>query len=565
MPVVNVKLSAIKNSFSHVTIDKIIQELPYLGLDIEGRDENAGIIRLEFNPNRPDFSSENGIIRGLRGLFETEIGLPQINNIKPTQYVVQVDEAMRDVRPFIYSFAAKRSNPLTNDEIMQLISMQEDLHNGLGRKRRKASIGIHNLDVLTFPLRYILSDKHKKFQPLDSELPLSIEDVLLQTQTGRTYSYILEGMEMVPLLIDSQNHVVSLPPIVNSSYTRVDTSTSNLLVEVTATNAKYAKQMISILAYELNDMEFSLLSIVTDSPYQGKLLSPDLTPIIMDAKIASINDLLGTNLSPQDIIKCLEKCRCNGSVKDAESIVCTAPSYRGDLFGPQDLCEEVLLGYGIRNLLPDYPYTKLVGEKNVHSKAFEKLRQVMIGLGFIEIVNPSILSETLFKMSLADLDLAADDSILINSIENNNLEMLRMRLYPSMVNTLSVNIHEKYPQKLFEIGKVFKQDGSGVTEGWSLVAAIAHDFTDFSEIKSTLESVMKFCFDIDIQTSATTKPFLLKGHSALVSLKNSPIGCIGEVHPQVLENFSMRTLVSIFEIDLSSAFELLDLYQRRFL
>jgi phenylalanyl-tRNA synthetase beta chain len=285
----------------------------------------------------------------------------------------------------------------------------------------------------------------------------------------------------------------------------------------------------------------------------------------MDAKIASINNLLGTDLSPQDVIKCLEKCRCNASVKDAEYITCIAPSYRGDLFGPQDLCEEVLLGYGIRNLLPEYPATRLVGGKNTYSVAFDKLRQVMIGLGFVEIVNTSMLSETLSKLSLADMDPTIDNSIWISNTENTNLEMLRKTLYPSMINTLSVNIHEKYPQKLFEIGKVFKQEGLEIKEKWSIVASIAHDFTDFSEIKSTLESVMKYCFNAIIQTSAHNSPFLLNGHSALVSLKNSPIGCIGEVHPQVLENFSMRTLVSVFEIDLSSTFELLDLYKKKFL
>lgn len=565
MPVVNVKLSTIENSFSHISLDKIIQELPYLGLDIEGIDENSGIIKLEFNPNRPDFSSENGIIRGLKGLFETELGLPSINSIKPSPYAIYVEDALLDVRPYIYSFAAKRDSPLTSDEILQLISMQEDLHNGLGRKRRKSSIGIHNLDVLAFPLRYILSDKCKKFQPLDSDHHLSIEEILLKTPIGRTYSYILEGRELVPLLIDSQNTIISLPPIVNSSYTKVDTITSNLFIEVTATNSRYAKQMISILAYELNDMKFDLLSISTISPYEGKSMSPDLTPIVVDSKIQTINDLLGIDLSPQDIIKCIEKSRCNGYFKDGESIVCNAPSYRGDLFGSQDLCEEVLLGYGVGNLLPDYPDTKLVGDKHIHSKAFEKLRQVMIGLGFVEIINNSMLSEHLSKLSLADLDHTQDDSIWISQTENTNPEILRKSLYPSMVNTLSINIHEKYPQRLFEIGKVFRKEGTEIKEKWSLVASVAHDSSDFSEMKSTLESFMKYCFNAVIQTSVETKPFLLRGHSALVSLRNSPIGYVGEVHPQVLENFSMRTLVSIFEIDLSHIFELLNLYKSKLL
>lgn len=562
MPVVNVKLGVIAKAFPHLSLDKIMDELPYLGLDIEGIDRHAGIVKIEFNPNRPDFSSQNGIIRGLKGIFGTDMGVPTINSLKHSEYTIYVDEGMQKVRPFILSFAAKRPEPLTGDEIQQLIMMQEDLHNGLGRKRRKSSIGIHNLDALNFPLRYSLSDRNRKFRSLDSDEDLSINDIFINTETGKNYSDILNNEEFVPLLVDSQNTVVSLPPIVNGSYTKVDTKSSELLIEVTATNVKYAKQMISILAYELNDMKFDLEIVSTISPYHSKLVSPDLTPVVIEAKVSFINKILGLDLSPQAIITCLEKSRCSGTLDNSENIICTAPSYRGDLFGSQDLCEEVIIGYGVQNLAPTYPVTNLVGEKDRYSKTFDKLRQVMIGFGFIEILNTSIVGEDVVESSLFNSD-SQGDLIWVSDSEISNRSTLRKTLYPSMINTLSTNIHEKYPQKLFEIGKVFNQEGPEIIEKWSLVASIAHNSTEFSEIKSTLESLMKFCFDSKIQTRMTNKSFLLNGHSALVSVNSSAVGYVGEVHPQVLENFSMRTLVSIFEIDLSNIIELLEVYKHK--
>lgn len=559
MPVVNVKKSSIEKSFSHLSLKKIIEDLPYLGLDIEGIDEKLGIIRLEFNPNRPDFSSENGIIRGMKGLFELELGIPVIKNLSRSHFAINVNKELFDARPFIYSLAAKRSYPLTNDEIAQLVSMQEDLHNGLGRKRKRSSIGIHDLESLTFPLNYILSDLERKFTPLDSSQELTIDTILNNTEMGRKYSYLLEGNKRVPLLIDSQNVVVSLPPIINGAHTKVNTDTHNLFVEVTATNSKYAKEMLSILSYELNDLKFDLFSVTTHSPFEGEVVSPDLTPVVIEADAQFINKLVGVDLSTEEIIKCLEKSRCNGSLKGPDTIICTAPSYRGDLFGPQDLCEEVLIGLGIRNFSPQYPSTKLVGKKNNFSKVFDKIRDVMMGLGFVEILNTSIISEHMIKSSLVDTGLSKDNYIWLQDTENTQVETLRPSLISSMINTLSVNIHEKYPQFLFEIGKTFKQERSEIVEGWSLCASIAHDTTDFSEIKSNLESLMKYCFDISIQTPIASKPFLLNGHSAFVLANDTFTGYVGEIHPQVLENFNMRTLVSAFEIDLTKLMEILNL------
>jgi phenylalanyl-tRNA synthetase beta chain len=133
-----------------------------------------------------------------------------------------------------------------------------------------------------------------------------------------------------------------------------------------------------------------------------------------------------------------------------------------------------------------------------------------------------------------------------------------------MINTLSANIHEKYPQKLFEIGKIFKTKANSVQESWSLCVSIAHDNADYSEIKSNLESVFKYSFNISVSTPRIQTPFYLDGHSAQIMLNSQHIGHIGEVHPQVLENFNMKSLVSMFEIDMSNVIHVLRLNERHF-
>ncbi|MFL6480908.1 MAG: phenylalanine--tRNA ligase subunit beta, partial [Nitrososphaera sp.] len=146
MPVVTIKIKRLKKLISDIRVDTALEMLPFIGLDIEGVDKET--IRVEYNPNRPDLSSDIGIARALRGLLEIETGLPKFKLAGKSGIAIRVQGSMCKVRPYIVAFAAN-DGMLQDETLKQLISMQEDLHNGIGRKRRKASIGIHNLDVIT--------------------------------------------------------------------------------------------------------------------------------------------------------------------------------------------------------------------------------------------------------------------------------------------------------------------------------------------------------------------------------------------------------------------------------
>lgn len=559
MPVVNVQLSLLSSIFTKTNLDEIIEKLPYLGLDIEGIDKKNDVVRIEFNPNRPDFSSENGIIRALNGILDIETGLPQVKQIEKSTDLIQVDKGLNGIRPVIYGVIAKRIQPLSNQELLQLISMQEDLHNGLGRKRKKSSIGIHNYDALAFPLFYTSVTRQTSFIPLDGLSASTIDNILKDSEVGRKYSHIIDKFDDVPILLDSDNNVVSFPPIINGSVTKVDLATRNLFIEVTSTNLKSAKEIMAIFSYELSDLGFDLYSVGIDSPFEGHIISPDLKPNRIELEFDYINKILGLDLSSLDIINCLKKSRCEGIDKENGILECIIPSYRVDLFHPIDICEEVVIGYGVFRLIPDFPSKYFAGKRNNLSVIFEDLRDVLVGLEFLEIINPNILSINVVDRVFLELAATNTDLISLDNSKNSDFETMRPSLIPSLINTLSVNIHEKYPQKLFEIGKTFKPSDHLINENWSLCVAIAHNTTDYTEIKSVLESLMSFCFNKKVTTPKFASEYFLPGHSARIILNEIDIGQIGEVHPQVLENFNLRTLVTTFELNLSMVIEILDL------
>src|SRR6476660_3382076 len=193
MPVVNFSLKRLNTFFPGLTIEQVMTSLPYIDVDIEGLDDET--LRIEYNPNRPDFSSEYGIARALRGLLEIETGIPNYVLYNTNKYSIITDTSVAQVRPHILSLVAigeDRGNCNTN--LRQIIAMQEDLHNGLGRHRINASIGIHDLDRIKFPLTYTTTNDNFSFIPLDEDMSCTIKEIINNTQNGRQYGYILKNL-----------------------------------------------------------------------------------------------------------------------------------------------------------------------------------------------------------------------------------------------------------------------------------------------------------------------------------------------------------------------------------
>ena len=131
MPVVALNLNRIKKLISGKTTRKqIVEILPFLGLDIEHQDGDK--ITIEYSPNRPDYSTEFGISLGLQGLLGIKKGIQKTTIKKKGQLAIKVDSSLTKIRPYVTGILAKNGT-LDNDDIQQLMWMQEDLHNGIGR------------------------------------------------------------------------------------------------------------------------------------------------------------------------------------------------------------------------------------------------------------------------------------------------------------------------------------------------------------------------------------------------------------------------------------------------
>ena len=544
MPVLTINLTRFNRLISgKYTISDLVEKLPWLGLDIE--DVGPDYIRVEYTPNRPDLGSPIGIIRAFKGLYEDEVGCPKYKVID-TPLEVYVDKNVEDVRPYLVS-AVVTGIRMDEETLVEIIDLQEDLHHGLGRDRRVVSIGIHNYDVIKFPVKYTTVNRDFRFIPLGEYREMSIKEILEEHPTGVKYAHLVSEFTKYPILIDNEGHVLSFPPIINAEYTRVTENTRNLFLDITSTDIERSIQVLNVLVTTLADYGGIIESVKVIYP-DKTIITPKLEPKIITYSKGEfkdyINNMLGLRLSINEILESLRRCRMDAEVSN-DYIVIKVPPYRVDILHMIDFAEEVAIGLGFWNIKPQLPKTYSVGTPLMRYTRVREIIDIMVGLGFIEVMN-FILTNP--EEQFDKMNIPRSDVIEVEAPKSMMHRALRKWILPQLLKNLFTSKKETYPQKIFEVGEVFPL--TDVEESIHLAAAIAHSRASYSEIKGVLDYLAKV-LDLKLTIKPTIHSSFIKGRVASILLNEKEIGVIGEIAPEVLEKFDLEVPVAAMEIDLT--------------
>lgn len=529
-----------------LTVEDMAKWLPWLGFDIE--EVGADYVKVEFNPNRVDFCSYAGVARAFHGLMKWETGLPKYE-VKDGKTVLKITRVVLKVRPYMLA-AIVRNIQLDDEAIVELMEMQEDLHWGIGRNRKKASIGIHNLDVVNPPFTFTAVDPDRvSFVPLDKTEMMSLREILEKHEKGIAYKHLVDWAPKYPLLIDRDGKVLSMPPIINGELTRLTGQTRNLFLDVTGTDYVAVEKSLNILATALADMGGTIEKVRVKSP-DRTVFSPDLTPHKKKLRVNYANQLLGLKLSENAVIECLEKCRLDAKSVQSGIVEVAIPAYRIDVLHEVDLVEEVAIGYGYYRLKPTLPKSVTIGEQHSAHKTANLVRQIMVGLGFTEVMNFTLINEAIHY---GKMRIKSDTIIKLANPVSAEYSILRECLLSSLMKNLMDNKHESFPQRLFEVSDVGKTNQKIETrcERRLHVAGVSsHSTANFTEIKSYVEALLHNFGLKHWEIKQSSHPSFLEGRTAAVYLKRKQMGVLGEIHPEVLNNFELENPTGALEIDI---------------
>ncbi|MFX1526923.1 MAG: phenylalanine--tRNA ligase subunit beta [Promethearchaeota archaeon] len=559
MPTIELKIERLERLVGkQLDLKNLEYDLQWISLDVEGLDEQEGKIKVEYNPNRPDFSSPEGIARTLKGYYELELGLPKFE-ITRGNIILNVDPSVKKVRPYIVC-GVIRNIDLDEDEVATLMNIQEQLHWAVGRDRKKVAIGVHDLDKVVPPYRYTaVKPDSVSFEPLHGDgYPMNLEEILLLHEKGIEYAHILEGKDVYPVIFDKNNEVLSFPPVINGVLTTVTDETKNLFLDLTGTDFKAINLALNILSTTLADMGATVESVKVNYEGEQEIITPNLEPTKWEVNIDYINSVIGLKLSPTKMIKSFQKVRMDAlQSKKKGYLDVFVPAYRGDIIHPIDFTEECAMGYGYFKL----PLTIReggIGKYHPIQDFANKIRRIMIGAGYLEVLN-FLLASSEKQFIFMNQEIAEREITQIENPVSKEYNTLRTRILPKLMETLLFNRSEEKPIRIFEVGDVILLEPkaeTGAKREIHLAITTYHEDADFTEIRSTLDYLMTTLgHDSDYEVKPGDNTSYIKGRYGDIYLNGVKIGEVGEIHPEVLSNFKLEFPVAALELELKHFFD----------
>ncbi|MHA1682606.1 MAG: phenylalanine--tRNA ligase subunit beta [Promethearchaeota archaeon] len=548
MPAIELSLNRLSKLVGkECTVDDMELDLQWIGLDLD--DVSEDIIKVEYNPNRPDFSSPEGIARALRGYYNIETGLP-VYELADSNYHVNVDPRVGEVRPYIVTAIVKNVQ-LDEEEVATLMNVQEDLHWAIGRGRKKVAIGVHDLDTIEPPFRYTAVEPDSmKFEPL--QMPgyeLTPAEILTDHPKGVEFAHILKDASVYPMIFDKNDNVISFPPIINGTLTMVTDDTKNLFIDMTGTNFKAVNFALNVLCTMLSDMGCKVETCTNHYEDKG-VVSPNFEPAKWTVEERYINSYLGLDLSTDEIIKAFNKVRFGATPSKKKGYVdVLVPPYRGDLLHPVDFTEEVAMGYGYSNLPTTLVLSLSGGQYHPIMEKQNAVRKLMIGLGFQEVVN-FVLSNK--EKSFGATRRSWKGGIVITNPVSKQFDTTRQDLVSGLIQNLQDNKHQAIPINIFEVGDCIILDSkaeTGARRDVHLACVMYDSSSEYTKIRSVLDSFMEM-YGVTFTAKAASNPFGMDGRTADIYVKNKRIGTIGEIHPEILVNFDLEFPATFLELNL---------------
>ncbi len=521
------------------------------------------VIRMELLAVRPDMFDPGGLARTLRGYLSQHLGAPryELGGVAASVKVAPEMATPACPRPAI-ACAVVHDVVLDDDFIKELMNLQENLHWALGRDRKHASIGVYDLAATngkSFRYRPIGRDGLRfvplGYDPADPAAAITPQQVLEEHPKGVEFARLLEGFEAYPLLEDSDGVVLSMPPIINSEQTRVTDATTSFFIDVTGTNRRIVSRCLNVLVTSLMELQPSIGLHQVEIRYgDERVLTPDFAPQVMELSVSATAGWTGIPMDAEALVGLLARMGHELEILDDDTVRVSAPAYRNDLMNPVDLMEDAAIAFGYHNIVPTLVPNMTVGGERPIEGLSGTVRSCITGLGWAEVMTLVLTSE---EKSFDALQRPRHERYvsLAHPISRDQT-MLRTSLAAGLLETLTVNGHNEYPQRIFEVGETteLSDTQTGASERRAVGGVAIGERMGVTEVRAVAEATLRE-LGWGIRTVGAELGTYLPGRAARIfavqGAREIEVGELGELHPAVLEAFRLKHPAAMFEIDLT--------------
>ncbi len=525
-------------------------------------------VEFEITSNRPDCFSLLGIAREAAAILGTEFNYPEVSYTEVEGDInnhASVEVLAEDLCP---RFVAK---VLVDVDIKPSPRWMQD---------KLRSAGIRPINNLVDITNFVMVEMGQPMHAYDLEelkngkiiVRRAVQDEVMMTLDGEE-----RKLDDTMLVIAGEDEVIGVAGVMGGEGSKVKDNTNMIILEaasfspvsVRKTSKKIGLRTDASTKFEKNlDPNNTLLAMeracqLAEMIGAGKVLAGTIdidagirTPNTVTYDPERINRLLGTEIAEADMVayfKALEL-----EVDEANRTV-VAPTFRPDIEREADLAEEVARLYGY-DILPISlaTGTPTVGKKNFHQKMEDLTDKIMEDCSMCEAMTYSFESPKAFdKLELPE-DSPLRLAVTIDNPLGEDFSVMRTQTVNGIMQALSNNYAKRNEVvRLYEIGTIYEPEAIPLEklpkESQKLTIGMYGD-CDFFTIKGVLETLFEAmnCLHLADWDPNIDLSFLHPGRKANVILGGKVIGYIGEVHPNVCDNYNIDEKAYVAVIDLKS-------------
>ncbi|MBL4938162.1 phenylalanine--tRNA ligase subunit beta [Clostridium sp. YIM B02515] len=276
----------------------------------------------------------------------------------------------------------------------------------------------------------------------------------------------------------------------------------------------------------------------------------------LEVSASWMNKFLGTDIRVEKMKEYLDRLELSATI-NGDTLVVKVPTFRSDINIKEDVAEEVARIYGYNNI----PTTvmngvSLNGGKTKKQKLEDKIIEVLIGSGLNQSISYSFVSPKVFDKILVPQDSELRKTVTIKNPLGEDFSIMRTTSIPSMMESLSRNYSRSNEEaRLFEIGKVYipNEDPNKLPKETNIITLGMYGKVDYYELKGIVENIIGILgiSNISFQRESNNATFH-PGKTAAIYSKKEYIGILGEIHPDVNDNYGIeeRCYVAVLDLDL---------------
>jgi phenylalanyl-tRNA synthetase beta chain len=454
-------------------------------------------------------------------------------------------------------------------------------------KERLTSIGLRPINNVVDLTNFVMLETGHPLHAFDFNNIEGKKIVVRKAVTGEKF-ITLDGKEYELndkiLMICDAVKPVALAGVMGGLHSGVTEKTTDVLLEVAYFNLADIRETVKYTnihtdsskrferGVDPNDAEFiadRAASLINELA-GGEILTgrADVYPSnieqkVIDLRLSRTEKVLGFNIPADDIVRTFNKIALKTSVKDADTLSVTVPTFRPDITREIDLIEEAVRLYGY-DRIPEMAFSNvsLESDENLEEELIDQIRGRFKDLGLVETVSKSMVDRKFCSVF-------ERKPVRIEHPLNEEMNHLRNSILLSLLQTADRNIRRKNEKiNIFETGKIFYYGDDGINEINSagvLITGInrAQSWNelelkyDFYDIKGIAESFFCGFGKYSLKYDGSDIPaYFDKDRAVSVCFGDKKIAVFGKISANTASLFEIKQEVYCLEADIPEILEL---------